>query len=396
MNNTDYLGHSNTDLFENSGTKYLEIKAELLTVGLEATPAALQGVGTSYKAQNHGLFGWDFENHVDLAVPDDFELPDGTIVQFRKNRRSPYLIDLRDGKLVLSNGKEDLCTVKWLPQPEFYSKKTSSGHDMVRIGQLGGADCLFFCYQNYCSHFARDEQCLFCNLVSTSDTYDSVMRKKSPQDIGEVAAEAFREGETKHIMMTGGCLNSQKEIELVSRIVGSIAEHIGRERVPGTILPSPAKRKEDLQKYYDSGINGIGFSLEIWDEKMYKAVCPGKSKSVSHDEFVQSVKHAVDIFGEGNAWAVFVAGLEPKKTFLEGIRELSSIGANVLPFVWAPNPGSKLEGHRAPSSEWYVETMLEAADIVKSAGVPPGTDNHCFRCDGNSLLHDALRVRGVE
>jgi len=41
-----------------------------------------------------------------------------------------------------------------------------------------------------------------------------------------------------------------------------------------------------------------------------------------------------------------VMGLEPKETFLEGIRVLSALGTNVVPFVWAPNPGSRLEGHR--------------------------------------------------
>jgi len=35
--------------------------------------------------------------------------------------------------------------------------------------------------------------------------------------------------------------------------------------------------------------------------------------------------------------------------------------------------------------------MQEAAEIVVRAGVPAGTENHCYRCDGNSLLHDALR-----
>ena len=56
---------------------------------------------------------------------------------------------------------------------------------MVRVGQIGGEDCLFFCYQNHCSHFATGRQCLFCNLVSTSRTYDSVLKKKDMEAVGE-------------------------------------------------------------------------------------------------------------------------------------------------------------------------------------------------------------------
>ena len=375
--------------------EYLEIKAELLTNGIKATPAALGEVGSKYKEQNHGLFGWDFEDHTGIALPDDFVLPDGTIVQFRMNPRSNYVVDLINDTLILRAGKTEICQVEWLPRPYFYNQKTTSNNAMVKIGQIGGKDCLFFCYQNYCSHFSKNEQCLFCNLVATSKTYDSVLRKKDAEDIGEVANAAFSEGNVRHVLLTGGCFNHQKEIDLVSSIVTSIREHTGFNRVSGTILPSPAKSMDEIQKYYESGIQAIGFSMEIWDEKLYRAICPGKSKSVSHETFINSIRNSVKVFGEGNVYGVFVMGLEPKETFLEGVKVLANLGANVVPFVWSPNPGSKLEGHRAPTSRWYVETVMEAAEIVHDARIPAGTENHCYKCDGNSLLHDALRLKGI-
>lgn len=66
---------------------------------------------------------------------------------------------------------------------------------------------------------------------------------------------------------------------------------------------------------------------------------------------------------------------------------------NVVPFVWSPNSGSKLAGHRAPSPEWYIDTILEAAEIIIKSKVPTGNENHCYKCDGNSLLHDAIRLK---
>jgi hypothetical protein len=331
-----------------------------------------------------------------MTLPDDFTLPDGTIVQFRKNSHSPYEVIKKDGRLVLSSGGEAICAVQWLARPAYYDTPTSGGNRMVKIGQTGGADCLFFCYQNYCSHFSKNEQCLFCNLVSTSKTYNSVLRKKDIKEIGEVARAAFAEGTVKHILLTGGCFNHQKEIELVGEILKSIREHTGLDRVPGTILPSPAKGEDDIKRYHDTGIRAIGFSMEIWDRKLYEAICPGKSSNTSHDEFLRSISTAVKVFGEGNVYGVFVMGLEPKSTLLEGVREITALGANVVPFVWSPNPGSKLEGHRAPAAEWFADTILEASEIVQKSGVPSGTENHCYRCDGNSLLHDALRLEGVE
>jgi len=376
--------------------KYLTLKAELLVEGIHAAPEALSGIGGRYKEQNHGLFGWDFEDHVGIKLPDDFLLPDGTVVQFRKNSHSAYGIVADKNGLVLRKAGEPLCAVEWLPRPAYYEAETTHKNKMVKIGQIGGGDCLFFCYQNYCSHFSKKEECLFCNLVSTSKTYDSVFKKKDTDEIGEVARAAFSEGPVKHVLLTGGCFNHEKEIELVEDILKSIRKHTGRDRVPGTILPSPPKTKEDIKKYHDTGIGAIGFSMEIWDKKLYEAICPGKSGSTSHETFVDSIRSAVKIFGVGNVYGVLVMGLEPKNTFLEGVREITGLGANVVPFVWSPNPGSKLEGHRAPTANWFVDTITEAADIVYQAEIPSGTENHCYRCDGNSLLHDALRLRGVE
>ncbi len=221
------------------------------------------------------------------------------------------------------------------------------------------------------------------------------MKKKENKDIGEVAQAAFAEGGVKHILLTGGCFSHEKEIELVSEIIKSIRSHTGFDRVPGTILPSPARNSGEIKRYFDTGIGAIGFSLEIWDKKLYEAICPGKSKSISHEGFVSSLRNAVKIFGPGNVYGVLVMGLEPKSTFLQGVKEITGLGANVVPFVWSPNPGSKLSGHRAPTSDWYVETILEAADIVNKAKIPSGIQNHCYRCDGNSLLHDALRMKGI-
>lgn len=374
----------------------LQLKAELLVEGIRFQPGALAGVGTEFKEQNHGLFGWDFVDHTDIALPDDFVLADGTVTQFRYNPASPYTMERRNGSLAVARDGGAVGAVRFIPRPGFYDATTSGGSVMRRIAQIGGVDCFFVCYQNYCAHFGREQQCAFCNLVSTKQTYDSVLSRKDVKEIGEVAAAAFAEGMCKHILLTGGCFSHQKEVTLVSSIVESIREALGTRTVPGTILPSPTTDEDDLRRYRDTGIGAIGYSMEIWDDALYRAICPGKSQSTSHEEFLSAIAKAVRIFGEGNVYGVLVMGLEPRVSFLEGVKTLSALGANVVPFVWSPNPGSKLEGHRAPTGRWYVDTILEAAEIVHDACVPGGVANHCYQCDGNSLLHDALRLKGIE
>jgi biotin synthase-related radical SAM superfamily protein len=372
----------------------IELKASLLVEGIRATETALTEVGKKYKEQNHGLFGWDFEDHAELELPDDFLLPDGTVTQFRMNSSSPFCVRADNGALRLFQDDHNICEVEWIRRPAFYDMKDSRNKRMVRIGQIGGEDCLFFCYQNYCSHFARGKQCLFCNLVSTSQTYSSVLKKKDAELIGEVAGAAWAEGMVNHVLLTGGCFAHEKETTVVEGILSAIRKHRKVDRIPGTILPSPAKG-DDIKRYFDTGIQAIGYSMEIWDDALYRAICPGKAAGTSHTEFLKAIESAVAVFGEGNVYGVFVMGLEPKDTFLDAVKTLTKMGANVVPFVWSPNPGSRLAGHRAPSGKWFAEVIREAANIVLSGSVPPGTDNHCYRCDGNNLLHDALRERGT-
>jgi biotin synthase-related radical SAM superfamily protein len=287
-----------------------------------------------------------------------------------------------------------MCSVNWIERPAFYDFTLNENKKMVQIGQIGGEDCLFFCYQNYCSHFSSGKQCLFCNLASTSKTYNSVLKKKDAELIGEVTSAAWSEGVVNHVLLTGGCFAHEKEVMVVEDIFSAIRKNRKTERIPGTVLPSPAG-VDDVKRYFDTGIQAIGYSMEIWNDALYQAICPGKAGNTSHAEFIHSIESAVKVFGEGNVYGVFVMGLEPKDTFLDGVRTLSNMGANVVPFVWSPNPGSRLAGHRAPSGKWYAGVIREAADIMIDAAVPPSTENHCYRCDGNNLLHDALREKGV-
>ena len=379
---------------ETTITDMIELKASLLVEGVRATGDALAGVGSDYKEQNHGLFGWDMEDHAGAELPDDFLLPDGTVVQFRMNSSSPFCVRAGDGVLRLFHGEREVCEVRWIKRPAFYDSELAANRKMVQIGQIGGEDCLFFCYQNYCSHFAEGRQCLFCNLVSTSQTYHSVLKKKDAELIGEVAGAAWGEGMVNHVLLTGGCFAHEREVSVVEEIFASIRKNRGVDRIPGTVLPSPAKG-DDIKRYHDTGIQAIGYSMEIWDEALYRAICPGKAEGTSHTQFLRSIESAVKVFGEGNVYGVFVMGLEPRDTFLDGVKTLTGMGANVVPFVWSPNPGSRLAGHRAPSGRWYAEVIREAAGLVLAGDVPAGTGNHCYRCDGNNLLHDALRERGV-
>lgn len=370
----------------------IQIKAALLTEGINAEPEALAGLGEIYKEQNHGLFGWDFENHEGELLPDDFRLPEGTVVQFRKNSRSPYIVKKESSGLVLTKGEEIITGVEWLKRPAFYDLKTSDGVPMTKVAQIGGEDNFFVCYNNFCSHWLDGKQCLFCNLVTTKKTYKSVLSSKKLHQIGEAAGAAFQEGVAEHVLLTGGCYPGEDETAIVSKIIRTIGEYTGLKRIPGCLLASPPKDLKEIERIYESGINGIGYSLEIWGRRLFSAICPGKYEEPGYDKFLETLTYAAEVFGRGQVFCAFVTGIEPRESLLEGVEFMAQRGIYSLCFVWSPAPGSKLEGHRTPSPEWYVETNEKIVDIFQRYDLPP-TANHCYRCDGNTLFHDETRRR---
>ena len=103
-------------------------------------PDSLLGLGTEFKEQNHGLFGWDFVSHKGLHLPDDFVLSDGTLVQFRYRPDSPYEMEMRDGVRVISKGGDVLDTASLIPRPRFYDERHRErrGHAPDRAGGRRG------------------------------------------------------------------------------------------------------------------------------------------------------------------------------------------------------------------------------------------------------------------
>jgi hypothetical protein len=67
---------------------------------------------------------------------------------------------------------------------------------------------------------------------------------------------------------------------------------------------------------------------------------------------------------------VIVAGLEPRRSALDGVAWLAERGIHGVPIPWAPAPGSALEGHRTPTAGWHVELLARVLDIWERHGLP--------------------------
>lgn len=378
------------------------IKAELLVEGVRLEEAALEGVGTLYKENAYLIFDYNPEGTRAL-FPSDCRLPLGTVAPIRINSRSPYLIRKEDGTLSLEKGGRQVTTLEWLKRPRFYGRLTSDGVEMRRVGQLVGECGLNFCFSNYCSNWDDGKQCRFCNINATKKFHkDSILSRKTSRQIGEVVAAALEEGLEIHLLLTGGSLPGRKAEDIIVGIMEEIKEHVGSARFPVCANMAPPLNLEQIDRLHQAGVTTVAYDLEVWNQNLFKAICPGKSEKIGREGFLKALEYAVPLLGQGYSVSNFVQGLEEKENYFEAAHYLASKGIFMSLQPWFPALGSKLEGHRAPHAEWMTE-VTEKVIAIQARVMPEILGERffssgalgCYRCFPIGLFWDEIRRRSL-
>ncbi|WP_444455408.1 radical SAM protein [Rhodobacter capsulatus] len=373
----------------------LALKARLNTDGVSISPEALAHIAPGIKTQEqvHTLFEMDFVVHED-EQPSYFRLDHGLVVPFRYNPEARDRIELDGTRTVVVRDGHQLAEAFFPDRPAFYGKKTSDGVAMSTIATLGSERQFFVAYSNECSYKAKGEDCLFCNINFTKDTYGEKtgIFWKTAKQIGETYAEAHRAGLVDHVNITGGVIPERRELEYYLDVADALRKYAGVEDFNGTAVVAAPIDLRNLDRFKEAGYRTVGLNLEFWDKGIYNAICPGKARdSGGWDHWLKAIEYSVGVFGHGNVRSNFVGGIEPKKSLLAGIQYLADKGAVGTASIWCPNPGSDLEGHRAPEPEWYLDLGHKIAAIWQKAGFT-WANLYDSNADVTSLQHDIWRI----
>jgi hypothetical protein len=147
-----------------------------------------------------------------------------------------------------------------------------------------------------------------------------------------------------------------------------------------------------FEKYKEAGYSSAATNLEIWNEKYFDVICPGKSEYCGgRKNWLDALDYELDVFGKFKVRSTFVSGIEPKESLLEGIEHLVSKGVVALPSQWNVNVGSALEGHRTPSPEWHWDVFERTVAIYRKYGL---TWDEFRKATANpdTVAHDLLRI----
>lgn len=376
--------------------KELELKSRIIVEGINVNPTIFKhlALGKEYQEQIHSLFEMDHHDHVGISFPCGFISPNGLRYSFAWDVNSRFSIKYNNGKYYLEENDKVLFPIEFDKRPNYYKLKTSDGTEMSHVAGFNPGGVVGVAYSNECSLKEKGLDCLFCNANATKDTYAEKenIKWKNPKQIGETVAAAFKYDDAKHVNITGGFIPERREIDYYIDVAESIQEHTGLEDFNGTAVIGAPEDLSVIDKYKEAGFRTIAIQIEIWDKNIFKTICPGKEKECGGwQHWVDSLKYAVKVFGFGRVRTGFVTGIEPKSKTLEGVEYLAEKGILSLTNAWNPNPGSKLEGHRTPTSEWHLDMAKKTYAIFKKTGftyeqyydVSPSPD---------FLVHDIYRI----
>lgn len=313
----------------------IRLKTELLLSGMTITEEAMKTVGEGGLEKVFWVFEMTPVTHKGSGdgtrpLPNDMLLPHDLYVDVRYNPASPFKVSVSGDQIILIKDKTELCEVRWANRPSFYDKTTRNGRLMKKVASIRGDCGLRICYDNSCSYFSVNQQCKFCNIVpSRQRNKDHVFTVKHAEDIYDVVKEAVIDNPVcSHLAMTAGAYRDDG-LGNLPVILNTLKPLIDGKYFPVVTAITATRNKEETELLCSSGISSAAFNLEIWDEKLFNEICPGKTKRIGRKRWIESLFEARDMLKPARTMSSFVVGLEPADSLLEGIEFMTSNG--ILP-----------------------------------------------------------------
>ena len=398
------------------------VKIELLSRGHWFTDAALAATKGSL-VKSYRLFSYDLVPMEDLTrnearqVPEWFYIFQGpydfrtVLVHTTMDPRSPYVVDVIDGRLVLTAHGQIICNVSYPIALDYYDKQFSDGvlyHEICAYGY-------FVTVFRQCQYWGPKDECRFCDInenarqmkQSREFTFNAPVKPvEKVEEVGrEVSRSALRqEGFQAPVsfLITGGTitgvLRGKKENEFYADYVRALKFGGPRRHVT---LQTNAKTKEEIKWLHGEGMDAHHANMEVWDPGLFAWINPGKESRIGRDEWVKRMIESVDVLGENNVRPNFVGGIEMAKphgfvtikeavaSTTEGIRVMMSHGIDPRFNQWRREPNTNLvREHEQPPipTEFYIRLMSNRYDLWKKYGL---------RLPTMSTLCESTRYFGV-
>lgn len=388
---------------------FVIIKTDVQRRGVIYTDAALEKVDDSIHQTVHRNFIGEKvdKTPVSLLLRDGTSILSGGTYQGMPTKRDPFIVDVVDGKIVLTDENEVFEEVEYWEKPAFYDKFTSSGKPMWQVA-WARPQRIDINPNQYCQFWETPGHgCKYCAIAAAYKSSDKEQFLKI-EDIAETVAEALKEkGRYTNILLTGGTILDGKEllddeVDYYIAILKRIGENFGGKKFPSQLIGTAFNEQQLRRLYEETGLMTYTADIEVLNEEKFNWICPGKAAKIGYREWKERLYKAVDIFGRGNVNTGLVVGTEMAtpngfETEEEGIEailteaeELCKHGVSTVGCVWTVAPGSIFFNQKTPSLEYYVRIAEGLDQLRRKYGFNIDMDNY-RRC-GNHPDTDLSRI----
>lgn len=223
-----------------------------------------------------------------------------------------------------------------------------------------------------CYNYDSGQGCRYCGLFAfpkNNDPPPNIAHKFTSYQV-ETAIIAAQNGWRGTLSITGGALPPSQRgqgFENLERVMTQLTKSLDEKTLKELhIAPNvyPPDDLEEMERWKDMGVNAAEYDLEVMDPAYFKAICPGKSKSIPQERWKEAQEVATEIFGRGRgSFQSMVTGIEPMDSLVEGLEERISKGVYSAPLVIVPTPGSPYAKFRPPTADWFMEATEKIADV---------------------------------
>jgi len=271
----------------------------------------------------------------------------------------------------------DAYPVQIPEEPSWYSRRTSSGVEMSRVGVLQG-NYLGVYVSNACLFWASKpaRACKFCTTGKNVGVAEQA--RKSVEDVVEVALAARDEsGSVFTHLNTGYHFEEVDRLEPIHGLRQSepFVKAV-RERVGGFIgvqaMPVPRRMFQEYDALIDAGTDHFSFCYEFEDPEVFARICPGKAETLGQAGFFEAMEYTSKKLGRGRVSGEIIAGLEPIEATKRGIDRIVAAGAFPTVCIFRPTVDSELENAPPPDPEAMKDVFAHLYEACRDAGLPVG------------------------
>lgn len=282
---------------------------------------------------------------------------------------SPYVLagSPGEGYRIVNEQTGDAYEVRLPPEPAWYTRATSRGIPMQRIGVLQGT--YLGIYVNMVCTFWNYRPALNCRFCTTGQNVgEAEAADKALSDVVETSRAAREESGVTFVHLNGGFQGS-RGIAFTVPYVEAIKDQVGM--LVGVQL-APERDFRQYDRLIDAGVDHLSFCVEFLDPEWFARICPGKDRMLGQQLFFDAMAYCAERMPRGAVSGEIIAGVEPIERTLEGIDRIAAMGAFPTVCIFRPTIGSDMEDWPSPRYEDMRRVMRHVYDACRRHWIPIG------------------------